>query len=67
MNLVSGHQDAVAARVERLLTWKSRAASSPRWHPVVVVPATLLSAMVLGLAGMCELARVHALTELLIR
>jgi beta-lactamase regulating signal transducer with metallopeptidase domain len=66
MDLVSRAPRAVAARVERLLAWKPRVPPNPR--PLSIsVPAALVTAMVAGLTYMWALARVHQLTELLLR
>lgn len=65
MDLVSGAPGAVAARVERLLSWTPRARPKPRFR--FGVPAALVAAVVAGLTYMWVLARVHQFTELLVR
>ena len=65
MDLVSGNPGAVAARVERLLSWTPRARPQRRLFPVAV-PA-LVSAVTVALAYMWVLARVHQFTEFLVR
>jgi Zn-dependent protease with chaperone function len=66
MDLVSHAPGAVPARVDRLLAWKPRVPPSPRWLPIAL-PAALATAMVAGLTYMWALARVHQMTELLLR
>jgi len=65
MDLVSGAPGAVAARVERLLSWTPRARPQRRLLPIAA-PA-LVSAVTAGLAYMWVLARVHQFTEFLVR
>lgn len=65
MDLVSGAPGAVAARVERLLSWTPRARPKPRFR--IGVPAALVAAVAAGLAYVWLLARVHQFTELLVR
>lgn len=66
MDLVSGAPGAVAARVERLLSWTPRACPQRRLLPIAV-PASLVAVVAAGLAYMWVLARVHQLTEFLVR
>jgi beta-lactamase regulating signal transducer with metallopeptidase domain len=66
MDLVSHAPGAVAARVDRLLAWTPRVPPYPRSLPISV-PVALVTVMVAGLTYMWALARVHQLTELLLR
>lgn len=66
MDLVAGNPGAMAARVARLLAWAPRARSQPRVRRVAV-PAGLVFAMVTGLTYMWALARIHQVTEFLVR
>jgi BlaR1 peptidase M56 len=65
MDLVSSAPGAVAARIERLLSWKPRAQPKPRFR--IGVPAALVAAVAAGLAYLWVLARVHQFTEFLVR
>jgi len=66
MDLVAGNPGATAARVERLLAWAPPALSEPRSRHIGV-PAGLVGAMLTGLTYMWALARIHQVTEFLVR
>jgi len=66
MDLVSGAPGAVAARVERLLSWTPRVRRQRRLLPIAV-PAAVVAVMAAGLAYTWVLARVHQFTEFLVR
>ncbi len=66
VDLVSGAPGAVAARVERLLSWTPRVRPQRRLLPIAV-PAAAVAVMAAGLTYMWVLARVHQFTEFLVR
>jgi len=66
MDLVSGSPGAVAARVERLLSWTPHA---PRPHRLagIALPAVIMAVATIAFSYVSLLDRVHQLTELLVR